>query len=337
MASSVADAMVALLKSAGVRRVYGLPGDSLNGLTDALRRNGEITWQHVRHEEAAAFAAAGEAAITGELAVCAGELRAGQPAPDQRPLRRPPQPGAGAGDRRAHPSGRDRQRLLPGDAPAGTVPRVQRLLRAGQHARSSSRASSRSRCGPRSSAAASPCSSSPVRSSWPTAPTVATVAPVRATTPVVRPDDDELAAAAEVLNAAGRVTILAGAGCAGRARPADRARGRPAGSGRARPARQGVRRVRQPVRRGHDRAARLQLRLPGHGALRRAAHARHRLPLPRRSTRSARPVVQVDVRGEQIGRRVPVDVPLVGTVKDTIDALLPRHARPRPTARTWTG
>jgi hypothetical protein len=77
MASTVADVMVATLKASGVRRVYGLPGDSLNGFTDALRRDGEITWQHVRHEEAAGFAAAGEAALTGELAVCAGSCGPG--------------------------------------------------------------------------------------------------------------------------------------------------------------------------------------------------------------------------------------------------------------------
>jgi thiamine pyrophosphate-dependent acetolactate synthase large subunit-like protein len=74
MASTVADVMVATLKASGVQRVYGIPGDSLNGFTDALRRDGGITWEHVRHEEAAAFAAAGEAALTGELAVCAVEL-----------------------------------------------------------------------------------------------------------------------------------------------------------------------------------------------------------------------------------------------------------------------
>src|SRR5215469_6190744 len=77
MAATVADFMVATLKASGVRRIYGLPGDSLNGLTDALRRDGEIAWQHVRHEEAAAFAAAGEAAITGELAVCAASCGPG--------------------------------------------------------------------------------------------------------------------------------------------------------------------------------------------------------------------------------------------------------------------
>ena len=77
MATTVADFMVATLKASGVRRVYGIPGDSLNGFTDALRRDGEIAWQHVRHEEAAAFAAAGEATLTGELAVCAGSCGPG--------------------------------------------------------------------------------------------------------------------------------------------------------------------------------------------------------------------------------------------------------------------
>ena len=71
MSFNVSDLIVETLKNAGVRRVYGLPGDSLNGFTDALRRDGEFSWGHVRHEEAAAFAAAGDAAITGELAVCA--------------------------------------------------------------------------------------------------------------------------------------------------------------------------------------------------------------------------------------------------------------------------
>ncbi|MDG4827665.1 thiamine pyrophosphate-binding protein [Asanoa sp. WMMD1127] len=77
MARTVAQAMVATLKASGVRRVYGIPGDSLNGFTDALRRDGGLAWEHVRHEEAAAFAAAGEAAITDQLAVCAGSCGPG--------------------------------------------------------------------------------------------------------------------------------------------------------------------------------------------------------------------------------------------------------------------
>ncbi|HEY0448578.1 thiamine pyrophosphate-dependent enzyme [Actinophytocola sp.] len=80
MSFNVSDLIVETLKNAGVRRVYGLPGDSLNGFTDALRRDGALSWGHVRHEEAAAFAAAGDAATTGGLAVCAascgpGDLR----------------------------------------------------------------------------------------------------------------------------------------------------------------------------------------------------------------------------------------------------------------------
>src|ERR1700729_2796719 len=77
MAATVAEVMVSILKASGVRQGYGIPGDSLNGFTDAMRRDGGIVWQHVRHEEAAAFAAAGEAALTGELAVCAGSCGPG--------------------------------------------------------------------------------------------------------------------------------------------------------------------------------------------------------------------------------------------------------------------
>jgi pyruvate dehydrogenase (quinone) len=77
MAKTIADVMVTALKASGVRRVYGIPGDTVNGFMDALRRDGEITWEHVRHEEAAGFAAAAEAAVTGQLAVCAGSCGPG--------------------------------------------------------------------------------------------------------------------------------------------------------------------------------------------------------------------------------------------------------------------
>jgi pyruvate dehydrogenase (quinone) len=74
---TVADQFVATLAVAGVKRVYGIVGDSLNGLTDAIRRQGKIEWVHVRHEEVAAFAAGAEAHLTGELAVCAGSCGPG--------------------------------------------------------------------------------------------------------------------------------------------------------------------------------------------------------------------------------------------------------------------
>lgn len=75
--TTVADLIAKTLASAGVQRIWGVTGDSLNGLTDALRRHGEIDWMHVRHEETAAFAAGAEAAVTGQLAVCAGSCGPG--------------------------------------------------------------------------------------------------------------------------------------------------------------------------------------------------------------------------------------------------------------------
>jgi pyruvate dehydrogenase (quinone) len=77
MAKLVADQFAEILVAAGVRRIYGVVGDSLNGLTDALRRQGKIDWVHVRHEEVAAFAAGAEAHLTGDLAVCAGSCGPG--------------------------------------------------------------------------------------------------------------------------------------------------------------------------------------------------------------------------------------------------------------------
>jgi pyruvate dehydrogenase (quinone) len=75
--ATVADQMVETLVAAGVERIYGIVGDSLNGFTDALRRQGAIQWLHVRHEEVAAFAAGADAHVTGRLAVCAGSCGPG--------------------------------------------------------------------------------------------------------------------------------------------------------------------------------------------------------------------------------------------------------------------
>src|SRR5215470_9121501 len=74
---NLSDLFVATLEQTGVKRIFGIVGDSLNGLTEALRRRGTIEWVHVRHEEVAAFAAAGEAQMTGNLAVCAGSCGPG--------------------------------------------------------------------------------------------------------------------------------------------------------------------------------------------------------------------------------------------------------------------
>ena len=74
---TVADQFAETLAVAGVKRIYGIVGDSLNGLTDAIRRQSKIEWVHVRHEEVAAFAAGAEAHLTGEIAVCAGSCGPG--------------------------------------------------------------------------------------------------------------------------------------------------------------------------------------------------------------------------------------------------------------------
>jgi pyruvate dehydrogenase (quinone) len=77
MSRTAAEFLVEALEKTGVKRVYGVVGDSLNGFTDALRRRKSIDWIHMRHEEAAAFAAGAEAHLTGSLAVCAGSCGPG--------------------------------------------------------------------------------------------------------------------------------------------------------------------------------------------------------------------------------------------------------------------
>jgi pyruvate dehydrogenase (quinone) len=77
MSRTIADHLAQTLADAGVSRIWGVTGDSLNGLTDSLEKLGAIRWMHTRHEEVAAFAAGAEAAVTGTLAVCAGSCGPG--------------------------------------------------------------------------------------------------------------------------------------------------------------------------------------------------------------------------------------------------------------------
>src|SRR5712672_1587502 len=74
---NVSELLVDVLAEAEVERVYGVSGDSLNGITDSIRRKKQMQWIHVRHEETAAFAAGAEAHLTGSLAVCAGSCGPG--------------------------------------------------------------------------------------------------------------------------------------------------------------------------------------------------------------------------------------------------------------------
>ena len=214
MASTVAEVMVATLKASGVRRVYGIPGDSLNGFTDALRRDGGITWEHVRHEEAAAFAAAGEAALTGELAVCAascgpGNLHLINGLFDANRSRVPVLaiaahiPAVEIGGeyfQETHPQELFRECSVYCEL-ASVPEQFPRLIEMAMRAALQRRGVAVVVVPGEVFLADAPRGAQPAR--------------VRAVSPVVRPDQESLAAAAQVLNAAGRVTILAGAGCAG--------------------------------------------------------------------------------------------------------------------------
>jgi pyruvate dehydrogenase (quinone) len=321
MAQTVADVVVATLKMSGVQRVYGVPGDSLNGFTDALRRDGDVVWEHVRHEEAAAFAAAGEAAVTDELAVCAGSCGPGNlhlinglydanrsGVPVLAIAAHIPRVEIGGGYfQETHPETLFRECSVYCElvSIAEQLPRVLEIAM-------------RSALQRRGVAVVVV----PGEVFLAAAPSGARAARIRAATSIVRPDDQALAAAAKVLNAASAVTILAGAGCAG-------AHDQLIAIAEA---------LQAPVVHAMRGKEFIEYDNPydvgmtgligwssGYRAL---EHCDALLMLGtdfpyRPFYPDGVPVVQVDLSGEHIGRRVQVDVALVGTVADTVDALLP--------------
>ena len=97
---TVGDFLVDRLHAWGVRRIFGYPGDGINGVLGALNRaKGKIEFVQARHEEMAAFMASAYAKFTGEMGVCLSTGGPGRLAPDHRPLRRQARSHAGAGDR----------------------------------------------------------------------------------------------------------------------------------------------------------------------------------------------------------------------------------------------
>ena len=321
MASTVAEMTVATLKASGVRRVYGIPGDSLNGFTDAMRRDGTITWEHVRHEEGAAFAAAGEAALTGELSVCAGSCGPGNlhlinGLFDANRSRVPvlaiaaqiPEEEIGSGYfQETHPQELFRECSVYCELVSGAeqMPRVLEIAMRTALARGGVGVVV-----------------IPGNLFFADAPSGSAAVAVRATPSVIRPGDGPLAAAAEVLNAASRVTILAGAGCAG----AHDQLMAIAGALKA-PVLHAFR-GKEFVEYDNPFDVGMTGLIGFSSGYRAMEHCDALLMLGtdfpyRPFYPSGVPVIQVDVRGEQIGRRVHVDVPLVGTVADTVDALLP--------------
>jgi pyruvate dehydrogenase (quinone) len=320
--ATVADHLIATLKASGVQRIYGLPGDSLNGFTDAIRRAEGVTWEHVRHEEAAAFAAAADAGLTGELAVCAGSCGPGNlhlinglydaqrsAVPVLAIAAHIPLAEIGSDYfQETHPEQLFREcsvycELVSSPEMAPRI--VEMAMRAAVEERGVA-------------VVVIPGEvflSRAVKSGWDSRP----VTPTRS---VMRPDDESLSRAAEILNGAKRVTIFAGAGTAG----------------------------------AHDELIGLaaNLQAPIVHALRGKEYVEYDNPYdvgmtgllgfasgykaigeadvllmlgtdfpyrqfyPQNAT-----VIQVDIRGRHLGRRTPIDVGLLGTVKDTIDALNP--------------
>jgi len=322
--NTVADQFAETLAVSGVKRIYGVVGDSLNGITDSIRHQGKIEWIHVRHEEVAAFAAGAEAQLTGSLAVCAGSCGPGNlhlinglfdchrsRVPVLAIAAQIPSAEIGSGYfQETHPATlfKECSHYCELVSTASQMPRVLEIA-------------IRQAVGKRGvsvvvipgDVALQPATDVPASASLDLLPNEPAIVPQRAS----------LQALAALLNGASRVTLLCGAGCAG----------------------------------AHDQLLALgeKLKSPMVYALKGKEHVEwdnpyivgitgligfssgyyamndcdallmlgtdfpYRQFYPQQNTR----IAQVDIRPEQLGRRAPIHLGLVGGVVPTIDALLP--------------
>jgi pyruvate dehydrogenase (quinone) len=321
MSKTIAELMVESLKNAGVKRVYGLPGDSLNGFTDALRKDGTIEWVHVRNEEVAAFAAGADAHLTGSLAVCA----------------------ASCGPGNLH--------LINGlfDCHRSRVP----VLAIAAHIPSSEIGSNYfQETHPQNlfKECSDYCEMVGIPEQMPRVLEIAMrtainlsgvavivlpgdvllhnasddhcVLPMKMAKPLIRPNDEELREAAAILNAGKKVTILGGAGCkdahAELVAIADALKS---------PI---VHALRGKEYIEYDNP--FNVGLTGLIGFSSGYYAMEDcdvllmlgtdFPYTQFFPKKAK-VIQIDIRGNQIGRRTTVDLGLVGSIKDTLSALLP--------------
>jgi pyruvate dehydrogenase (quinone) len=319
---TVAELLVETLALAGVKRVYGVAGDSLNGITDSIRKRDDIRWVSMRHEETAAFAAGAEAHLTGHLTVCAGSCGPGNlhlinGLYDAHRSRVPvlaiaaqiPSREIGSGYfQETHPEHlfRECSHFCEMVSHPAQMPR---LLEIAVQTALSRRG----------------VSVLVIPGDIALQPAVTTEPHLRfaAPTPMVRPSNDEIGRLADLLNGAAKITILAGAGCAG----------------------------------AHDQLMELagKLQAPIVHTMRGKEFIEHENPFdvgmtgllgfasgyyammncetllmlgtdfpyqqffPEQAT-----IIQIDIRGEQIARRTKVDIGLVGDVTATLLALSPR-------------
>ena len=319
---TVAHLLVDVLAEAGVRRIYGVSGDSLNGVTDSIRATGLIDWVHMRNEEVAAFAAGAEAHLTGRLAVCAGSCGPGNlhlinglydchrnRVPVLAIAAQIPSAEMGSGYfQETHPEHLFQQcshycELV---SQSEQMPRVLEIAIQTAISR-------------RGVAVVIIPGDVALREAVVTKPQLRFSSP----NSKVCPSDDELDAVAAVVNKSTKTTILGGAGCAG----------------------------------AHDELIELagKLKAPIVHAMRGKEFIEYDNPFDvgmtgllgfssgyyametsdvllmvgtdfpyRQFYPEGATVVQIDVRGEQIGRRTKVDYALIGDAKTTISALLPR-------------
>lgn len=320
---TVAENIVHTLRANDIDRVYGIPGDSLNGFTDALRKDGTIRWLHVRHEESAAFAAAADAAITGELAVVAGSCGPGNlhlinGLFDANRSRVPvlaiaahiPTQEIGTGYfQETHPQELFRECSVYVEFVSDPI-QMPRILEIAMRTAIEQRGVAVVVIPGEVALADVPVDRASV---------------IRRAQPVIVPSGAELDEAARLLNAAKKVTILAGAGVEDAhdevVALADRL-GAPI-----------VHSLRGKEFIEHDNPFDVGMTgLLGFASGYRAMEAADTVLLlgtdfpyvqfyPEHAT-----TIQVDIRGSQLGRRHPLDLGLVGDVKATADALLPRLA-----------
>ncbi|HKN30408.1 MAG TPA: thiamine pyrophosphate-dependent enzyme [Roseiarcus sp.] len=320
MAKRVADVVVETLQAAGVKRCWGVPGDTLNFVTDAIRRS-PIEWVHVRHEEVAGFAAGAEAMLTGDLTACAGSCG----------------PGSLHFINGLFESHRNRAPVVliasqitrdelgfdfPQEVDFAPIYKSCSVfcdeIRSPAQARRKTAMAAQAALSKRGVAVLI----LPIDVSKADAPEEPAFA-VHVSEPVVRPSDAELDRIAEVLNAGTRIAIYGGSGCQGAhdqlVALADRLKAPVAHTSRAKdfveydnPFNVGMTGVFGTAAGYHALMACDTLLLLGCDFAWRQFYPDH-----------AR-IVQVDIDPTHLGRRHPVEIGVVGDVKATLETLIPR-------------
>jgi pyruvate dehydrogenase (quinone) len=321
MAKKVAEVFIETLVNAGVKRIYGVVGDSLNGLTDVIRKGKQIQWVHVRHEEVAAFAAGAEAHLTREIAVCAGSCGPGNlhlinglfdchrnRVPVLAIAAQIPSQEVGSGYfQETHPEHlfKDCSYYCELVSQPEQMPRVLGIAMRTAITRRGVAVVVIS-----GDVALRECSAPALKLG------------IETSASLLFPSDGELRSAAEILNGARKVTILGGAGCEGAHAELIAV----------------AERLKAPIvhaLRGkefieYDNP--YDLGMTGLLGFSSGYHAMMNcdallmlgtdFPYQQFYPKNAK-IIQVDSRGDQIGRRTPVNLGLIGNVKDTLERLIP--------------